>query len=69
MKFFFPDLFERKLKNHHDEHTVAAVHESFHNNITEGSEFLDDAIRMKEQPFMYSYTEESITPGSPKDLW
>lgn len=67
MKFFFSDLFERKQTNHPDEHTVVAVHESLH-NITEGSEFLDDAIRMKEQSFMYSDTEESIAPGSPKDL-
>ena len=36
-------------------------------NTNEGSEFLDDAIRMKDQPLMY--TEESITAGSPKELW
>lgn len=32
----------------------------------EGSEFLDDAIRTVEQPFLY--TEESIAAGSPDHL-
>jgi hypothetical protein len=32
-------------------------------NTNEGSEFLDDAIRMKDQPLMY--TEESVAPASP----
>jgi hypothetical protein len=67
MKFFFSYLFERKQTNHHDDHAAVAVDESLH-NITEGSEFLDDAIRMKEQPFMYAYAEENLPPGSLKDL-
>lgn len=33
---------------------------------TEGSEFLDDALRMKEQPLML--TEISVGVGSPDDL-
>ena len=33
---------------------------------SEGSEFLDDAIRMKDQPLMN--TEESVTAGGPEDL-
>jgi hypothetical protein len=37
-------------------------------NITDGSEFLDDAIRMKEQPLVM-HTEESIAPGSPENLF
>ena len=57
MKLFFPDLFERKQTNHHDEHTAMVVHASLH-STTEGSEFLDDAIRMKEQPLLYA--EETI---------
>jgi hypothetical protein len=32
----------------------------------EGDEFLDDAIRMKDQPLMYG--EESVTAGHPEDL-
>lgn len=36
-------------------------------NISEGGEFLDDALRMIEQPLIY--TEESIAAGSPSDLF
>ena len=68
MKFFFPDLFKRKQKNAEDEHLIAVINDSLY-SITEGGEFLDDAIRTKEQPVTYSYTEESVAPGSPEDLW
>ena len=44
---------------------LIAVHEHEHNTM-EGSEFLDDAIRMKEQPLMY--TERTIAVGSPENL-
>ena len=67
MKFFFSNLFEKKQEHQQDEHAVVVPDESIH-NITEGGEFLDDPIRMKEQPFMYSNTEESVAPGSPKGL-
>ena len=67
MKFFFSNLFKRKQKNGHDEHVIVALDESFH-SITEGDEFLDDAIRTKEQPFMSSSTEESVAPESPEGL-
>ncbi|MBL7699095.1 MAG: hypothetical protein JNK79_13100 [Chitinophagaceae bacterium] len=55
-------------KNHKTdpaEHTLVAIHEPVH-NITEGSEFLDDAIRTEDQPLMY--TEEAIAVGCPEDL-
>lgn len=68
MKFFFPGLFEKKQKNHQDKQPATAVHEPLH-GTTEGSEFLDDAIRMKEQPFKYSQTEQSIAPGWVNDVW
>ena len=68
MKFFFSDLFEKRQKSLQEQYTVLAAHKQLH-NITEGGEFLDDAIRTKEQPFMYSNTEESVAPGSPDDLW
>lgn len=67
MKFFFSTLFERKQKNGQDEPAVVVIDESSH-NIIEGGEFLDDAIRMKEQPLMYSY-EECVAPGIPEGLW
>lgn len=35
-------------------------------NTNEGSEFLDDAIRIKDQPLMY--TEQNIAPGCPDGL-
>lgn len=70
MKFFLSDPFERKQRAHQDEPVIVAVQESLH-NITEGGEFLDDAIRMQEQPFMDSHTEESMAPGSASanELW
>jgi hypothetical protein len=50
-----------------DKNTVIPFHEDLH-NITEGAEFLDDAIRMKEQPFILMRAEESIAPGGPEGL-
>ena len=44
---------------------LIALHEHEH-NTNEGSEFLDDALRMREQPFMY--VEKSIGVGSPENL-
>ena len=38
-------------KDEPDKHPVVPFHEQLH-NISEGSEFLDDALRMKEQPLM-----------------
>ena len=50
-----------------DKHALVQVQEQY--NITEGGEFLDDALRMKEQPLTYSEsTEESIAAGSPENL-
>ncbi len=48
-----------------DKHTQVLPHELPH-NTNEGSEFMDDAIRMKDQPYMY--TEESVAAGSPRGL-
>ena len=44
---------------------LVTIHEHEH-NTNEGSEFLDDAIRMHDQPLIY--TEESIAAGSPENL-
>jgi hypothetical protein len=55
----------KDLNNRSDEHRLVPVFELRH-NITEGSEFLDDAIRTKDQPLMY--TEESVAAGSPANL-
>jgi hypothetical protein len=45
--------------------TLIALHEHEH-NTNEGSEFLDDALRMREQPLQY--VEKSIAVGSPENL-
>ena len=42
------------------------VHREPSHNANEGSEFLDDAIRIHEQPLIY--TEESVAAGSPQYL-
>ena len=39
------------------------VHNAPPHNTNEGSEFLDDAIRMEDLPLIY--TEESVAAGSP----
>ena len=52
-------------KDQPDEYLLVSNHEPTH-DTSEGSEFLDDAIRMRDQPLMY--TEQSIAPGSPPNL-
>ena len=51
--------------NQPEEHPLVATHEQFH-NTTEGSEFLDDALRMEDLSPIH--TEESVAAGSPKHL-
>ncbi len=68
MKFFLFDPFEKKQKNQQEDPIEITVQESLH-HITDGGEFLDDAIRMQEQPFMDIHTEVSIAPGSANDVW
>ena len=53
MNLFFLLLPAKKQKYDPDEHTLTTIHEPLH-NTSDGSEFLDDAIRMKEQPLMYT---------------
>lgn len=48
------------------DHTVVIKDESKH-FISEGGEFLDDAIRMADLPVVY--TEESIAPGNPDGFY
>lgn len=48
-----------------DKQTQVLPHEPQH-NTNEGSEFMDDALRMKDQPYMY--TEDSVAVGSPRGL-
>jgi hypothetical protein len=52
--------------NHYEPDEPIIVPVQKEHNITEGSEFLDDAIRVKDQPLMY--TEECVAPGGPEGL-
>ena len=66
MNLFFIHHPVNHLEDKPGEHTLVPLHEKQpQDNIIEGSEFLDDAIRMKEQPL--TYTEVSSTPGCPED--
>lgn len=68
MKFLFTDLFKKWPANRQEENPVVVVDDSIH-NITDGSEFLDDAIRMKEQPFMFEWTEVRMAGEVSKELY
>ena len=61
--FLYSDA--ERLEDQPDMHTRADS-EPIH-SISEGSEFLDDAIRMKEMPLMFS--EEKIDSGRTRYLF
>lgn len=65
MNLFFINPRQKFLKDEPDRHTLVILPEPPH-NTTEGSEFLDDAIRTHDQPPVY--TEESVGVGCPEDL-
>ena len=67
MKLFFSFQPAKHREVEPDKNTMSPFNEDLH-NITDGVEFLDDALRMKEQPFILMRAEESIAPGSPADL-
>jgi hypothetical protein len=66
MHFSIPHTHQTSTKELLDELIVEVVHSSS-SYTSEGSEFLDDAIRMKDQPLIYS--EESIAASSPEYLF
>ena len=57
-----------EVKTDQADKQINVIHIESTDYTAEGSEFLDDAIRMKEQTFVYSPIEENIDPGSPQDL-
>ncbi|NII29336.1 hypothetical protein HB364_29925 [Pseudoflavitalea sp. X16] len=65
MIFYFLHPAGNHLHHPSDEHKLVRLHEPPH-NTNEGSEFLDDALRMDDEPVVY--TEESIAAGSPENL-
>ena len=62
MQFSFLHPFKIKLE---EEHPQVAIHVAPH-STSEGSEFLDDALRMED--LIWTHTEESIATGSPVNL-
>ena len=64
MNLFFLHPDTKNLKDTSEEHPM--VHHEPAHYANEGSEFLDDAIRMYDQPLMY--TEESVAAGCPENL-
>jgi hypothetical protein len=66
MNLFFLHHPAKHQRDEPREHTLVVAVQEEHNS-SEGGEFLDDAIRTKEQPFMY--TEECVAAGSPKGFF
>jgi len=64
MKLLFLHPADSDLKDQSDKHSV--VHNEPSHNMNEGSEFLDDAIRIEDLSF--THTEESVAAGSPQHL-
>ena len=62
MHFSFLHPFKMDLQ---DEHPLVAVHEAPH-STSEGSEFLDDGLRMEDLP--WTPIEECVAAGSPDHL-
>jgi hypothetical protein len=65
MIFYFLHPAANSLHVPSNEHQLVPLHES-PRNTNEGSEFLNDALRMEDQPVVY--TEESMAAGSPGNL-
>jgi hypothetical protein len=65
MNLFFLHPAAKNGNNQPDKQTLVQPHKPPH-DTSEGSEFLDDAIRMEDLPVIY--TEQSIAAGSPKNL-
>ena len=62
MPFFF---LRSPKRNQREEQSLIPIHD-LPRNTSEGSEFLDDAIRMED--VYLTHTEESVAAGSPKIL-
>jgi hypothetical protein len=62
MHFFFLPPVKSKPK---EEHVLVAIH-ALPRNTSDGSEFIDDAIRMED--LTWTHTEECVAAGSPANL-
>lgn len=65
MNLFFLYPHGKNLKDQSDKYAIA-INEPLH-NMNEGGEFLDDAIRMKDMPLIYS--EKRVAAGNPINLF
>jgi len=65
MNIFFLHPDTKNLKAPSLNHLLVSMHQSTH-DTSEGSEFLDDALRMED--LLPIHTEESIAAGSPENL-
>jgi hypothetical protein len=69
MRFSFIHPFKLDLRDGHTQVAEVTLHEPLH-NTSEGSEFLDDALRMEDLSIApYANTEESVAAGSPPNLF
>jgi hypothetical protein len=60
--FLYPD---KNLKDKSEERLL--IHQEPSHGTNEGSEFLDDALYMHDQPLLY--TEESVAAGDPENFF
>jgi hypothetical protein len=65
MNFSFLHPQKKKLKDQSVEQLLVSMHPLLH-DLSEGGEFLDDALRMEDLP--RAHIEESIAAGSPENL-
>jgi hypothetical protein len=68
MHFSFIHPFKLNLWDDHTHIPQVTTHQPLH-DTSEGSEFLDDALRMEDMSIAsYSNAEESVAAGSPPSL-
>ncbi|MFL5741180.1 MAG: hypothetical protein ACJ75B_13235 [Flavisolibacter sp.] len=69
MHFSFIHPFKLDLRDGHAQVAEVILYEPLH-DASEGSEFLDDALRMEDLSITpYANTEESVAAGSPSNLF
>ena len=67
MRISFIHPFKLNFRDEHTQVAEATFHEALH-DTSEGSEFLDDALRMEDLSFSPYKTAESVAAGSPKHV-
>jgi len=68
MHFSFIHPFKLNLRDEHTQVAEVTIHQPFH-DTSEGSEFLDDALRMEDlSSTPYANAEEKVVAGSSPNL-